>query len=149
MNKCRRIEDKRGGTTEGRQSLRRRVGGFEVSSHAVSKKILRKCSKNALWIGRVFVGQWTVSTFPPSFFFLSLLPRFWWYGGEVSWRIPSTSLYPLCFGKCFPPFNYIVWLKGHNYLQQNTTVYCGDAPKLQILCDRPIKLASCKKRNLN
>jgi hypothetical protein len=41
-------EDKRGGTTEGRQSLRRRVGGFEVSSAAVSKKILRKCSEYAL-----------------------------------------------------------------------------------------------------
>jgi hypothetical protein len=48
MNECRRSEDKRGGATEGKQFLKRRVGGFEVSSDAVSKKILRKCSKNAL-----------------------------------------------------------------------------------------------------
>jgi len=45
MNKCRRGEDKRGGTTEGRQSLWRRLGGFEVSSGAFSKKIVRKCSR--------------------------------------------------------------------------------------------------------
>jgi hypothetical protein len=42
MNECRRSEDKRGGTTEGKQSLRRRVGGLEVPSEANSKKILRK-----------------------------------------------------------------------------------------------------------
>jgi hypothetical protein len=46
MNKCRRSEDKRGGTTEGKQSLRRRVEGGS-SSEGNSKKILRKCSKYA------------------------------------------------------------------------------------------------------
>jgi hypothetical protein len=65
-NECRRSDYKRGGTPEGMQSLRRRVRGFEFSSGAISKKILRKYSKYALWIGRAFLDS-----FPPSslFFF--------------------------------------------------------------------------------
>ncbi len=126
MNECRRSEDKRGGATEGKQSLRRRVEGFEVSSDAISKKILRKFSKYALWIGRVFVGQWTVD-FPAQLFFFFSFPVFGGVGGGG--RLPDVSpaphFYPFCFGKCCPPFSYIAWLKGRNCVLQNKTVFFG------------------------
>jgi hypothetical protein len=103
-NECRRSEYKRGGTPGGMQSLRRRVGGFEFSSAAISKKILWKCSKYALWIGRAFVGQWTVE----ALFFL-FFPVFGggggWGGAGVSWRIPSTSLLPHMLWQILPSFH--------------------------------------------
>jgi len=50
---------------------------------------------------------------------------------------------PIWFGKCFPPFTYLVGPKGTNFKPQNKTSIAS-----LFLNDGQIKLFHCKKKNL-
>jgi hypothetical protein len=62
----------------------------------------------------------------------------------------TPHFYPICLGKCCPPFRYIGGPKGKNSLHVKVEhSILGSLHSFIFLNDEPIKLASCKKQNLN
>jgi len=55
------------------------------------------------------------------------------YVAQVSNVFPNIfsiapHFYPICFGKCCPPFTYRTGPKGRNFVVQNRTFYSGETP---------------------
>jgi len=40
----------------------------------------------------------------------------------------APHFYPICFGKCCPPFTFIAQPKGRNFILQNRRFYFGEPP---------------------
>jgi hypothetical protein len=60
----------------------------------------------------------------------------------------ACHLYPICFGKCCPPFIYLGGPKGRNSTLQKRTFYIGKSTWLHfflVICQS--KLAHCKRKN--
>jgi len=66
-------------------------------------------------------------------------------GGGVLTYPKHLTFIPNALANC-PPFSYIPWLKGGNFVLQNKTVYFGEQPWFQFLSDGPIELAYCKNK---
>jgi hypothetical protein len=45
----------------------------------------------------------------------------------------APHFYPICFGKCYPPFTYIGGPKVRISILQNTTFYFGEPPKFHLI----------------
>ncbi len=58
----------------------------------------------------------------------------------------APNFFPICFGKCCPPFTYIGAPKGINSILQNRTFYFGEPPYFHFFSDGRIKSARCKKK---
>ncbi len=61
-------------------------------------------------------------------------------------EVPITPQFsPICFGKCCPPFTYIVRPKGRNSVIRNRTLHFGEPPNFFFfLVMVQMKLAHCK-----
>jgi hypothetical protein len=96
------------------------------------KAWLLACRKNkhVLWERLCFIFTW----FPMcSHYVLFKFPS----GSQYLPQIPNVFLnmfsiashfYPICFGKCCPPFTGIRGPKGTNFILQNKTFYFGEPP---------------------
>jgi hypothetical protein len=58
----------------------------------------------------------------------------------------APHFYPICFGKCCPPFTYIGGPKFRNSIFQNRTFSSGEPLYYEFLRDGPIKLTHCIKK---
>ncbi len=90
---------------------------FPMCSHYVPSRFL---------MGSQFVPQ-VPNVFPNMFF---IAPNF----------------FPICFGKCCPPFTYIGAPKGINSILQNRTFYFGEPQYFHFFSDGRINSARCKKK---
>jgi len=59
----------------------------------------------------------------------------------------APQFYPICFGKCCPPFTYIMWAKGEElYTSKYNLLFQGVSIVSVFLSDGSIKLAHCWKK---
>jgi hypothetical protein len=73
-------------------------------------------------------GRGFFSFFPGSHCVLTMFPlSFQWVPNMFPNMFSiAPPFYPICFGKCCPPFTYIAGTKDRNSILQNRTIYFGE-----------------------